>query len=1026
MPTKLTEQGHFELNPRQTAKSPPFAEGAPFLRQGEQDGAPAKAKPHPAASARQDGAPGGQQSPSNAELGQDAIRVRGARVHNLKNIDFEIPHNAITVVTGVSGSGKSSLAFDTVYAEGQRRYIESLSAYARQFLERIEKPDVDEVTGIAPAIAIRQKNSTRNPRSTVATATEIYDYLRLLYARVGHTFCVKCGEEVKKDTIDEIAERVLKLSTGRRFYVLYPLVLQTETPADPTKPGRARKALPSAEAVKQTLGSLQKRGFNRLYQGGRVYEFSSPETLLDVNFAKPVYVLVDRLALAPEIRSRLMDSIEICYREGRGEAILEFVPEQAGAVPERMIFSERFECKKCGIVYQEPEPRLFSFNNPYGACPRCQGFGNTIDFDLDRVIPDKGKSLAEGAIEPWTKPRYRQVVQDLKTYAKAKGIPIHVPFRQLTEQQRKWIIDGDPKEDFEGVTPFFKRLEYKKYKLYIRVFLSRYRGYATCPDCKGTRLRQEARAVRVAGKSITEACEMTVAEARAFFSGMQLSPAETTIAGKVLEEVQQRLRFLDEVGLDYLTLDRLTSTLSGGESQRIQLATSLGSHLVGALYVLDEPSIGLHPRDTHRLISILRSLRELGNTLLVVEHDADTIRAADYVMDLGPGAGEHGGKITFAGTQKELERDTHSLTARYLSGELHISVPGTRRKTQGKFLKILKARSHNLKEVDLMIPLGMIVAITGVSGSGKSTLVYDVLYKTLQAKRNGGNWREACENIEGDAALTAVELVDQSPIGRTPRSNPATYLKAFDPIREIFASTPDAKKRGYTAGHFSFNIPGGRCEACQGDGTVTVEMRFLADVELICEECKGTRYKSGILDVRYHGKNVHDVLEMTVHEALAFFAGTPKVTTKLKILEEVGLGYLRLGQSASTLSGGEAQRLKLAAHLTRQENTGVLYIFDEPTTGLHFDDISKLLAAFRKLLEGGASVLIIEHNLDVIKSADWVIDLGPEGGERGGRLVACGTPEQVARNAQSYTGKFLARVLNEGAHDNANHRNHTP
>ncbi len=1080
MATKPTEREHFELNPRQTAKSPLFAKDAPFLRQGEQDGAPVKSKLHaevsgrqrqattktpPFAQSAQDGAPakpppfaegapflrqGGQDgapvksklraevsgerdgAPAKAKLrpeaagGQDAIRVRGARVHNLKNIDFEIPHNAITVVTGVSGSGKSSLAFDTVYAEGQRRYIESLSAYARQFLERIEKPDVDEVTGIAPAIAIRQKNSTRNPRSTVATATEIYDYLRLLYARVGHTFCVKCGEEVKKDSIDEIAERVLKLPAGRRFYVLYPLVLQTGTPADPTKPGRVRKPLPAAESVKQTLGSLQKRGFNRLYQGGRVYEFSSPETLLDVNFAKPVYVLVDRLALAPEIRSRLMDSIEICYREGRGEAILEFVPEQTGASPERMIFSERFECKKCGIVYQEPEPRLFSFNNPYGACPRCQGFGNTIDFDLDRVIPDKSKTLAEGAIEPWTKPRYRQVVQDLKTYAKAKGIPIHVPFRQLTEQQRKWIIDGDPKEDFEGVTPFFKRLEYKKYKLYIRVFLSRYRGYAMCPDCKGTRLRQEARAVRVAGKSITEACEMTVAEARAFFSGMQLSPAETTIAGKVLEEVQQRLRFLDEVGLDYLTLDRLTSTLSGGEAQRIQLATSLGSHLVGALYVLDEPSIGLHPRDTHRLISILKSLRELGNTLLVVEHDADTIRAADYVMDLGPGAGEHGGKITFAGTQKELETDTHSLTARYLSGELHIPVPGTRRKTQGKFLKILKARSHNLKEVDLMIPLGMIVAITGVSGSGKSTLVYDVLYKTLQAKRNGGNWREACENIEGDAALTAVELVDQSPIGRTPRSNPATYLKAFDPIREIFASTPDAKKRGYTAGHFSFNIPGGRCEACQGDGTVTVEMRFLADVELICEECKGTRYKSGILDVRYHGKNVHDVLDMTVHEALAFFAGTPKVTSKLKILEEVGLGYLRLGQSASTLSGGEAQRLKLAAHLTRQENTGVLYIFDEPTTGLHFDDISKLLAAFRKLLEGGASVLIIEHNLDVIKSADWVIDLGPEGGERGGRLVACGTPEQVARNAQSYTGKFLARVLNEGAHENTNHRNHTP
>ena len=966
---------------------------------------------------------------------QDAIRVRGARVHNLKNIDFEIPHNAITVVSGVSGSGKSSLAFDTIYAEGQRRYIESLSAYARQFLERIEKPDVDEVTGIAPAIAIRQKNSTRNPRSTVATSTEIYDYLRLLYARVGHTFCVRCGEEVKKDSIDEIAERVLALPTGRRFYVLYRLVLQNEAPSDAAKPmisGKAprtappskaaKKILPQAEAIKRTLGDLQKRGFSRLYQEGRVYEFSSPETLLDVDFAKPVYVLADRLTLGPEIRSRLKDSIEICYREGRGEAILEFVAEQPGAAPERMVFSERFECKKCGIVYQEPEPRLFSFNNPYGACPRCQGFGNTIDFDIDRVIPDKGKSLAEGAVEPWTKPRFRQIVQNLKAYATKKGISLTAPFRQLTEQQKKWIIEGDPKEDWGGVTGFFAWLERKKYKLHVRVFLSRYRGYATCPDCQGTRLRAEARAVRVEGKSITEACQMTVADARKFFEGLKLSAAEATIAGKVLEEVHERLQFLDEVGLEYLTLDRLTSTLSGGESQRIQLATSLGSHLVGALYVLDEPSIGLHPRDTHRLISILKSLRELGNTLLVVEHDADTIHAADYVMDLGPGAGEHGGKILFAGTQKQLETDKRSLTGRYLSGELHIPVPTTRRKTQGRFLKILKARSHNLKEIDLMVPLNMIVAITGVSGSGKSTLVHDVLYKTLQAKRSGGNWRDACDDIQGDAALAAVEMVDQSPIGRTPRSNPATYLKAFDAIRELFASTPDAKKHGYTAGHFSFNIPGGRCEACQGDGTVTVEMRFLADVELICEECRGTRYKSGILEVRYHGKNVHDVLQMTVHEAMAFFAGAPKVTSKLKVLEEVGLGYLRLGQSASTLSGGEAQRLKLAAHLTRQENTGVLYIFDEPTTGLHFDDISKLLAAFRKLLEGGASVLIIEHNLDVIKSADWVIDLGPEGGERGGRVVACGTPEQVARNAQSFTGKFLAKALEEGTRNGHNGR----
>ena len=955
----------------------------------------------------------------------EEIRVRGARVHNLKNIDFVIPHNAITVVTGVSGSGKSSLAFDTLYAEGQRRYIESLSAYARQFLERIEKPDVDEITGIAPAISIRQKNSTRNPRSTVATATEIYDYLRLLFARIGHTFCLRCGEEVRRDTLDEIAARVLALPAGRRFYVLYELKLTPEAATNAPQATRPRKPVRvTQEAVRESLIGLRKRGFNRLYQAGRVFEFSAPEELLDVNFTQPVYVVVDRLALGPEIRSRLMDSVEICYREGRGEAILEFVPDAPGATPERLVFNERFECKKCGATYQEPEPRLFSFNSPYGACPRCQGFGNTIDFDIDRVIPDKSKSLADGAIHPWTKPRYRQLALDMRRFARAKGIPTEVPFRELTAAQRDAIMDGDRKEKYEGVQGFFAMLERRKYKLHVRVFLSRYRGYATCPDCRGTRLRAEARAVRIGGRSITEVCQMTVKQARPFFESLVLTPAEATIVEKVLEEIQLRLRFLDEVGLDYLTLDRLTSTLSGGEAQRIQLATSLGSHLVGALYVLDEPSIGLHPRDTNRLIEILKGLRDLGNTLLVVEHDPDTILAADYILDLGPGAGEHGGKLIFAGTRDAMLADPHSLTGRYLRGELRISVPQKRRKTQGKFLKIFGAHSHNLKNVDVMIPLGMLVAVTGVSGSGKSTLVYDVLYKALQLKRTGGNWRECCDRLEGDAAVTAVEMVDQSPIGRTPRSNPATYLKAFDPIREVFASTPEAKKRGFTPGHFSFNIPGGRCEACQGDGTVTVEMRFLADVELICEECRGTRYKSAVLDVRYKEKNIHDVLQMTVREALAFFAAHPKVTARLRVLEEVGLGYLRLGQSGTTLSGGEAQRLKLAAHLTRQENTGILYIFDEPTTGLHFDDIQKLLTAFRKLIEGGASVLIIEHNLDVIKSSDWVIDLGPEGGDQGGRVIAFGTPEQVARNSQSHTGKYLARVLKP--RDNSNHVNGHP
>ena len=938
----------------------------------------------------------------------EAIRVRGARVHNLKNISFEIPHNAITVVTGVSGSGKSSLAFDTIYAEGQRRYIESLSAYARQFLERIEKPEVDEISGIAPAIAIKQKNATRNPRSTVATATEIYDYLRLLYARVGHTFCSRCGQEVHKDTMDEIAARILALGPGQRFYVLYTLSFHGAG----RKVSTRRTGKPEPDAIKQTLGELQKRGFNRLYQAGRVHEFATPETLLDLDFAQPIYVLVDRLAISQEARSRLVDSIEICYREGQGEAILEFLPTEPGSKPERMVFNERFECKNCGLVYQEPEPRLFSFNSPYGACPRCQGFGNTIDFDLELVIPDGGKSLSDGAIEPWSKPRYRSMQQELRRYARAKGIPLDVPFRQLSPQHRALILKGDPQAGFPGVKGFFEWLERKKYKLHVRVFLSRYRGYATCPECQGARLREEARAVRIEGKPITEVCGMTVVEARAFFASLQLSDAKAQIADKILEEIRQRLRFLDEVGLDYLTLDRLTSTLSGGEAQRIQLATSLGSHLVGALYVLDEPSIGLHPRDTHRLIDILKSLRDLGNTILVVEHDPDTIGAADHVLDLGPGAGEQGGRVLFAGPRERLQGDACSLTARYLSGELRIPIPPLRRKSDGKFLRIFGARVHNLQNIDLMIPLGVMVAITGVSGSGKSTLVHDVLYKALEAKRAGGNIKEICERIEGDQQLTEVVLVDQSPIGRTPRSNPSTYLKAFDAIREAFAATPEAKKRGYTSGHFSFNIPGGRCEACQGDGTVTVEMQFLADVELVCEECRGTRFKSGVLEVRYRERNIHEVLQLTVREALAFFANAPRVTSKLKILDEVGLSYLRLGQSATTLSGGEAQRLKLAAHLTRQASEGVLYIFDEPTTGLHFDDIQKLLGAFRKLLEGGASLLIIEHNLDIIKSADWVIDLGPDGGERGGRVVATGTPEQVARNPHSYTGRFLARMLN--------------
>jgi excinuclease ABC subunit A len=945
---------------------------------------------------------------------QEVLLVRGARVHNLKNITVEIPHNALTVVTGVSGSGKSSLAFDTVYAEGQRRYVESLSAYARQFLERMEKPDVDEISGIAPAVAIRQKNSTRNPRSNVATSTEIYDYLRLFFARCGQTYCIKCGAEVRRDSPDEIASRILALQPGRRFYVLYTLKMSVpETPAAGKKSAKTKVSpVPAADALRPALLELQKRGFNRLYQDGKIHEFSSPETLLDVDFAKPVQVLVDRLSVDPESRARLVDSIEICYREG-GEAILEFVADVANPA-ERLIFNERFECKNDGTLYQEPEPRLFSFNNPYGACPRCQGFGNTIDFDLNLVVPDPGKSLDDGAIEPWTKPRYRVLMQDAKKWARTQAIPTNVPWRQLSAEQRRLILEGDPANKYDGVKGFFNWLERKKYKLHVRVFLSRYRGYATCPDCGGTRLRSEARAVRITGRSITDLCKLTVKEARNFFAQLKLTQSQAKVADKILHEIRTRLQFLDQVGLDYLTLDRLTSTLSGGESQRIQLATSLGSHLVGALYVLDEPSIGLHPRDTQRLIDILKSLRDLGNTVLVVEHDPDTIQSADRVLDLGPGAGELGGKLLFSGSYDEILRDAKSITGRYLSGETKIPVPATRHKPAGKFLRLYGATLHNLKNLDLMLPLGTLTVVTGVSGSGKSTLVHDVLFRALAAKRNGASIKEFCDRLEGDQSIREVVIVDQSPIGRTPRSNPATYMKAFDAIREIFAETPDAKRRGFAAGHFSFNVPGGRCETCQGDGTVTVEMQFLADVELICEECRGQRFKSSVLDVRYHGKNIHDVLQMTVREALAFFVNVPKVVSKLRVLNEIGLGYVRLGQSATTLSGGEAQRLKLAAHLTRTENQGILYILDEPTTGLHFDDIAKLLAAFRKLLESGASLVVIEHNLDVIKSADWLIDLGPEGGEEGGRIIATGTPEQVVRNPQSHTGRFLARVLANG------------
>jgi excinuclease ABC subunit A len=970
----------------------------------------------------------------------DAIVIRGARTHNLKNISCEIPHGKLTVISGVSGSGKSSLAFDTIYAEGQRRYVESLSAYARQFLERIEKPDVDEIDGLAPAIAIKQKNTTRSPRSTVATATEIYDYLRLLYARCGEVHCIYCDGIVKRDSIDEVAEATLALGEGVRLNALFPVRQEVQETAQAksakrttkpeAKPGtkaatktsaKTAVAEPINNAMKVRLTELRSAGFNRLYQNGQIFEFSSPESLLDLDFDRPVFILVDRIVVNAENRARIVDAAEIAYRES-GEIVFEEVPRDDTKVRKQHRFSGDYRCTVCHRPGKEPEPRLFSFNNPFGACPRCQGFGNTVDYDLNLVIPDKGLTLNDGAIDPWNRPKNRTWFSDLKKHAAELHIPLDVPWRELPEPARETVLRGNG--SFVGVHGFFAQMERKKYKLHVRVMLSKYRGYAECPDCRGQRLRAEARAVRLNGLNICQATALTIAKSKEFFSALTLSPMQEEIAGPILDEVKQRLTFLDAVGLEYLTLDRLASTLSGGEAQRIQLATSLGSRLVGALYVLDEPSIGLHTRDTDRLIRILKDLRDLGNTIIVVEHDADVLRAADHLLDLGPGAGEFGGKLLAEGVLAEIEANPSSLTGRYLSGKVSIPVPKRRRVPGRERLVLRGADANNLHGLDVEIPLGMLVAITGVSGSGKSTLIHQVLYRAVAralGQTEGGDPVGVFKSLTGVERLNDVVLVDQTPIGRTPRSNPITYIKGFDLIRELFASQPDAKKLSLTPGHFSFNVPGGRCNTCEGDGTVTVEMQFLADVELPCEDCNSTRYQAKVLDVQCKGKNIHEVLQMTVKEALRFFAGQTRLMEKLVVLDEVGLGYLRLGQSATTLSGGEAQRVKLAAHLAQVRSANanakpsqasrVLYILDEPTTGLHFDDVSKLLTAFRKLIDGGGSLIVIEHNLDVIKSADWVIDLGPEGGEGGGKIVAEGTPEEVAGNLHSHTGKWLAAVL---------------
>ena len=940
------------------------------------------------------------------------IVIHGARTHNLKNVDLTLPKGRLIVVTGVSGSGKSSLAFDTIYAEGQRRYVESLSAYARQFLERMEKPDVDHIDGICPAIAIRQKNSLRNPRSTVGTTTEIHDHLRLLFARAGCTVCRQCGGEVVREPAEAAAGRLLALPEGTR------LLLGFESPVgapeagagsgtDQPPPGPPGGTPPAVEAA---IAALRKQGFGRLIVDGRAVKLDDvdPGVLAD---RATLQVVVDRLRVGPDLVGRMTDSVETAYLHGGGAA---FAMEVGDATPDDPVvhrFSERFECRPCGIAYEVPQPRLFSFNSPFGACPTCHGFGNVIELDLNLAIPDQSKSIQQNAIEPFSKPHYRSQLVDLKRAARARGVRLTTPWRDLTDDERAFIVEGDG-EGYKGIKGFFRWLERKKYKVHVRVFLSRYRGYLVCPECAGTRLRREARDVYVGGRTIDAVCGLSVGEASSFFAGLALTPAEQAVADRIVREIARRLSFLRDVGLEYLTLDRLSSTLSGGEAQRINLASALGSALVGTLYVLDEPSIGLHPRDNDRLMAILRQLRDQGNTVLVVEHDADTMRMADMVVDLGLGAGEQGGRIIHAGSFDALLAEPRSLTAKYLRGDLRIPLPASRRKYAPPVIRVTGARHHNLQGIDVAIPLNTLTCVTGVSGSGKSTLVHDVIYAAI--KRAKGAWDKpvgAHDRLEGSELVTGVNLVDQAPIGRTPRSNPVTYLKAFDPIRELFSQTKGARAEGLTPSHFSFNVPGGRCDGCDGEGVVRVDMQFLADVYVPCDECEGRRFKPQVLQVLYRGRSVDQVLAMTVSEAISFFGASPKVVRRLRVLDEIGLGYLRLGQPATTLSGGEAQRIKIASHLTSRRTDRTLYVLDEPTTGLHFDDIAKLLAAFRKLLRAGNSLLVIEHNLDVLKTADWIIDLGPEGGAAGGLIVAEGTPEQIAMTESSHTGRYLRPIL---------------
>ncbi|MDE4541104.1 excinuclease ABC subunit UvrA [Thermoanaerobacterium sp. R66] len=921
----------------------------------------------------------------------DKIVIKGAKVHNLKNIDVEIPRDKFVVITGLSGSGKSSLAFDTIYAEGQRRYVESLSAYARQFLGQMDKPDVEYIEGLSPAISIDQKTTNRNPRSTVGTVTEIYDYLRLLYARIGIPHCPKCGREISMQTVDQMVDRIMKLDEGTRIQVLSPII-------------RGRKG-----EYQKLMEDVKKSGYVRVRIDGIMYDLSE-DIKLEKNKKHTIEVVVDRIIVKPHIESRLTDSIESALKLSDGIVTIDVIGQES------FTMSEKYSCPDCNISIEELSPRMFSFNSPYGACPTCAGLGEFMRIDPDLLIRDRSKSLKDGVFSGFIVSQESYTYQNILNLVESYGYSENTPLEAYSDDLINVLLYGKDKNGkrhgFEGIVNNLERRYNSTNSSFMREEIEKYMRPIVCPDCHGARLKPEVLAVTVGGISINKMTDFSVTELLQFMDELKLTEREEFIAHQIIKEIKARLNFLKDVGLDYLTLSRNAGTLSGGESQRIRLASQIGSGLVGVTYILDEPSIGLHQRDNERLLNSLKKLKDQGNTLIVVEHDEDTMFAADYIVDVGPGPGEHGGKIVAAGTVEDIMACEESLTGQYLSGKKKIDVPKTRRKPNGNYLTIRGAAENNLKNIDVTFPLGILICITGVSGSGKSTLINEILYKALaqklyKAKDLPGKYA-ALEGIEN---IDKVINIDQSPIGRTPRSNPATYTGVFDPIRELFSNTPDAKMRGYKPGRFSFNVKGGRCEACSGDGIIKIEMNFLPDVYVPCEVCKGNRYNRETLDIKYKGKNISDVLNMTVEEALEFFANIPRIKSKLETLNDVGLGYIKLGQPSTQLSGGEAQRVKLATELSRRSTGKTVYILDEPTTGLHFADVDRLLDVLNRLVDGGNTVIVIEHNLDVIKSADYIIDMGPEGGDRGGTIVATGTPEEVAENSLSYTGQFLKKIL---------------